>query len=100
LAEPDNIRARQAAGTVHVHRSGRFLFGGKCAEKTVEVRTKVVKDGENSVVIYATDQTTGEPKPIQHADTHKIHPRTSDIDPSARLLVAEHNLPGQCTGWR
>ena len=30
---------------------------------------------------------------FQHADTHKVHPRTSDIDPSARLLVAEHNLP-------
>src|SRR5213076_940088 len=31
-------------------------------------RTKVVKDGENRVVVYATGQITGEPKPIQHAD--------------------------------
>ena len=45
------------------------------------------------LVVYAIDQSTGEPKPIQHADTHKIHPRTFHIDPSGKLLVAEHNLP-------
>jgi len=27
LAEPNNIRARQAAGTVHVHPNGRFVYG-------------------------------------------------------------------------
>jgi 6-phosphogluconolactonase (cycloisomerase 2 family) len=94
LAEPDNIRARQAAGTVHVHPNGRFLYGANRAEQTVEFQgKKVFKGGENSIVVYAIDQSTGEPKPIQHADTHKIHPRTFHIDPSGRLLVAEHNLP-------
>jgi len=44
-------------------------------------------------VVYAIDQSTGAPKPIQHADTQKIHPRTFHIDPSGRLLVAQHNLP-------
>ena len=33
------------------------------------------------------------PKPIQHIQTRKIHPRTFHIDLSGRLLVAEHNLP-------
>src|SRR6478609_4344152 len=94
LAEPDNIRARQAAGTVHVHPNGRFLYGANRAEQTVEFQgKKVFKGGENSIVVYAIDQSTGEPKPIQHADTHKIHPRTFHIDPSGKLLVAEHNLP-------
>jgi 6-phosphogluconolactonase len=94
LAEPNNIRARQAAGTVHVHPNGRFLYGANRAEQTVELQgKKVFKGGENSIVVYAIDQSTGEPKPIQHADTHKIHPRTFHIDPSGRLLVAEHNLP-------
>src|SRR6266852_164070 len=32
LAEPNNIRARQAAGTVHVHPNGRFLYGANRAE--------------------------------------------------------------------
>jgi 6-phosphogluconolactonase (cycloisomerase 2 family) len=94
LAEPNNIRARQAAGTVHVHPNGRFLYGANRAEQTVEYQgKKVFKGGENSIVVYAIDQSTGEPKPIQHADTKKIHPRTFHIDPSGRMLVAQHNLP-------
>ena len=94
LAEPDNIRARQAAGTVHVHPNGRFLYGANRAEQTADFQgKKVFKGGENSIVVYAIDQSTGEPKPIQHADTHKLHPRTFHIDPSGRLLVAEHNAP-------
>jgi 6-phosphogluconolactonase (cycloisomerase 2 family) len=94
LAEPKNIRARQAAGTVHVHPNGRFVYGANRAQETVEFQGKqVFKGGENSIVVYAIDQSTGEPMPIQHADTQKIHPRTFHIDPSGRLLVAEHNLP-------
>src|SRR6266702_1547209 len=94
LAEPEALRARQAAGTVHVHPNGRFLYGANRAEQTIEVQgKKVFKGGENSIVVFAIDQSTGEPKPIQHADTQKIHPRTFHIDPSGRLLVAEHNLP-------
>jgi 6-phosphogluconolactonase (cycloisomerase 2 family) len=94
LAEPNNIRARQAASTVHVHPNGRFLYGANRAEATVEFQGKqVFKGGENSIVVYAIDQTTGEPKPIQHIETRKIHPRTFHIDPSGRVLVAQHNLP-------
>ena len=94
LAEPTNIRARQAAGTVHVHPNGRFLYGANRAEATTEFQGKqVFKGGENSIVVYSIDQSTGEPTPIQHADTQKIHPRTFHIDPSGRLLVAQHNLP-------
>jgi 6-phosphogluconolactonase len=94
LAEPNNIRARQAAGTVHVHPNGRFLYGANRAEATVEFQGKqVFKGGENSIVVYAINQSTGEPTPIQHIATQKIHPRTFHIDPSGRLLVAEHNLP-------
>ena len=94
LAEPSNIRARQAAGTVHVHPNGRFLYGANRAEATTEFQGKqVFKGGENSIVVYAIDQSTGEHTPIQHITTQKIHPRTFHIDPSGRLLVAQHNLP-------
>ena len=94
LAEPKNIRARQAAGTVHVHPNGRFLYGANRAEATTEFQGKqVFKGGENSIVVYAIDQSTGEHTPIQHIETQKIHPRTFHIDPSGRLLVAQHNLP-------
>jgi hypothetical protein len=71
-----------------------FFVRANRAEATVEFQGKqVFKGGENSIVVYAIDQSTGEPTPIQHIETQKIHPRTFHIDPSGRLLVAEHNLP-------
>jgi 6-phosphogluconolactonase len=85
LAEPNNIRARQAAGTVHVHPNGRFIYGANRAEATTEFQGKqVFKGGENSIVAYAIDPSIGEPIPIQHIETQKIHPRTFHIDPSGR----------------
>ena len=94
LAEPHNIRARQAAGTVHVHQNGRFVYGANRAEATTEFQGKqVFKGGENSIVAYSINQSTGEPTAIQHIETQKIHPRTFHIDPSGRVLVAQHNLP-------
>jgi 6-phosphogluconolactonase len=94
LAEPNNIRARQAARTVHVHPNGRFVYGANRAGATVEFQgTQVFKGGENSIVVYSVNQSTGEPTPIQHIETQKIHPRTFHIDPSGRFLVAQHNLP-------
>ena len=94
LAEPKNIRARQAAGTVHVHPSGRFVYGANRAQDTVEFQgKKVFKGGENSIVVYAIDQKNGALKTIQHIETQKIHPRTFHIHPSGRLLVVQHNLP-------
>ena len=94
LAEPNNIRARQAAGTVHVHPNGRFLYGANRAQQTVEIGgQQVFKGGENGIVVYSIDQSTGEPKQIQNVESGAIHPRTFHIDPSGRMLVAQHNLP-------
>jgi 6-phosphogluconolactonase (cycloisomerase 2 family) len=94
LAEPKNIRSRQAASAVHVHPNGRFLYGSNRSQDTVDFEgQKVYKGGENSIVVYSIDQSTGEPTPIQHIETRAIHPRTFHIDPSGRLLVAQHNLP-------
>ena len=94
LAEPNNIRSRQAASTVHVHPNGRFLYGSNRSQDTVEFQgKKVYKGGENSIVVYSIDQKTGEPTQIQNIETQAIHPRTFHIDPSGRMLVAQHNLP-------
>jgi len=94
LAEPKNIRARQAAGTVHVHPNGVYLYGANRAQDTIDVDgKKVFKGGENSIVVYSINQSTGEPVQIQNIETRAIHPRTFHIDPSGRMLVAQHNLP-------
>lgn len=94
LAHPVANRARQAAGPIHVHPNGRFLYASNRAEQTENFGgTPVFKGGENGIVVFAIDDETGEPTPIQHVDSRGIHPRTFHIDPSGRLLVAEHNLP-------
>ena len=91
LAEPGNVRGRQAAGTVHLHPNGRFVYAANRASSTVEVDGKpVFAGGENTFGAYKIDMATGEPVPIQHADTRGIHCRTFHIDPSGRMLVAAH----------
>lgn len=91
LAEPGNIRGRQAAGTVHVHPSGRFVYVANRASSTVEEGgRRVFAGGENTLAAYAIDPETGEPNPIQHVDTSGIHCRTFHIDPSGQVLVAAH----------
>ncbi len=94
LLEPGNIRSRQAASTLHVHPNGRFLYGANRSQDVVDFNgNRVYKGGENSIVVYAISQETGEPTAIQHIETQKIHPRTFHIDPGGRILVAQHNLP-------
>ena len=94
LLEPNNIRSRQAASTLHVHPNGRFLYGANRSQDLVDFNgRKVYKGGENSIVVYSLNQQTGEPSAIQHIETQKLHPRTFHIDPSGRMLVAQHNLP-------
>ena len=51
---------------------------------------RVFIGGENTLGVFAIDDTTGEPRHIQHVDARGIHCRTFHIDPSGRLLVAAH----------
>jgi 6-phosphogluconolactonase (cycloisomerase 2 family) len=91
LAEPGNIRGRQAVGTVKVHPNGRFAYVANRANTTAESGGRqVFVGGENTVAVFALDAASGEPKPIQHVDTRGIHCRNFHIDPSGRLLVASH----------
>src|ERR1700733_10028479 len=89
LAEPGNIRSRQAASTVHIHPNGRYAYVGNRASDTVEFASKkVFPGGENNIAVFAIDPASGEPTLIQNADVHGIHPRTFSLDPSGRMLVA------------
>jgi hypothetical protein len=61
------------------------------ADTTTEIDgQKVFVGGENNLATYVINQETGEPVPIDHAETRGIHCRTFHIDPSGRLLVAAH----------
>ncbi len=91
LANPGGTRSRQAAGTVHVHPNGRFVYCANRANETENFEGKpVFVGGQNTLAVYAIAPSPGEPTPIQHVDTRGIHCRTFHIDPSGRMLVAAH----------
>jgi 6-phosphogluconolactonase len=93
LSDP-NAPHRQGAGTIHVHPNGRFVYLTNRASRLVDFEgKKVFAGGENSVVVYAINQTTGEPTHIQSIDGHGTQLRTFAIDPSARMLVAASIQP-------
>jgi len=94
LADRTNEKPRQLTGTVHVHPNGRYVYFINRNNGTVDYNGQLVfNGGENSVVVFAIDQTTGKPTLLQHADTHSYHVRTFAIDPSGRLLVTASIIP-------
>jgi 6-phosphogluconolactonase len=94
LAEPGNVRSRQAACTVHVHPNGRYVYLANRAYDSVKIDGQdVFPGGENSIAVFAIDQTSGEPTLIQNEDVRGIYPRTFALDPSARMLVATNVEP-------
>jgi len=80
---------RQAAGAIHVHPNGKFVYQtNRASDLTTEDGKTVVINGENNVAVYAIDQTTGEPTLIQNADGRAYELRTFGIDPAGKLLIA------------
>jgi len=93
LSDPAS-KLRQAAGPIHVSPDGRFVYLTNRAFWTTEFEGKqVFSGGENSVAVFAIDQTTGEPTLIQNADAHANYLRTFAIDPQRRILVAASVWP-------
>jgi 6-phosphogluconolactonase (cycloisomerase 2 family) len=94
LEEPANVKPGQAAGAIHAHPNGRFVYLTNRNQDEVEFQgTKVFNGGENNVAVFSIDAKTGEPSLIQTAQGHGIHLRTFGIDPSGRLLVAASIRP-------
>jgi 6-phosphogluconolactonase len=48
---------------------------------------QVFSGGENNIAVFQIDASTGEPRPVQHANAQSFHVRTFACDPSGRLLV-------------
>jgi 6-phosphogluconolactonase (cycloisomerase 2 family) len=88
LAAKHDPQFHQTTSAIHFHPNGRFLYTANRADSTVEFNgKKVFAGGENSIAVFAIDQTTGEPTRIQSVDPQTHHVRTLGIDPSGRLLV-------------
>jgi 6-phosphogluconolactonase (cycloisomerase 2 family) len=84
----------QQAGTVHVHPSGRYVYGvnraNSVADEVIYDGFRMFAGGENTIVVYAVKADTGDLTAVQHMDTRGMHARTFAIDPSGQLLVAAH----------
>jgi 6-phosphogluconolactonase len=88
LANPQP-KVRQAAGAIHVHHNGRFVYvTNRASDLTTDGGQTVVIDGENNVAVFAIDQATGEPTLIQNANGRAYELRTFAMEPSGRMLVA------------
>jgi 6-phosphogluconolactonase len=93
LADP-HPKVRQAAGAIHVHPSGKFVYLTNRASDLVDLNgTKAFTGGENNIAVFAIDQASGEPTLIQNADGAAIELRTFGIEPSGRMLVAASIKP-------
>ena len=94
VTAPELVVTGQAAGTVHVHPNGRFVYQANRANGTTAFQGKsVLAGGENSIAVYSINQDTGEPILIQNIDTRGMRPRTFALDPAARVLVAANQEP-------
>ena len=89
LSAQHDPRFHQTNSAIHFHPNGRFLYIANRADSTADFNgKKVFTGGENSIAVFAIDQTTGEPTRIQSVDPLTHHVRTLGIDPSGRLLVS------------
>jgi len=94
LANPGNVRPGQAAGAIHIHPNGRFVYVTNRNSSLVEADgKKVFGGGENNVAVFSIDQASGEPALVQNIDARTNHLRTFAVDPSGRLLVAASIQP-------
>jgi 6-phosphogluconolactonase len=84
----------QRAGGIHIHPSGHFVYLMNRAFWLTDFEgSQVFAGGENTVAVFAIDQTTGEPTLNQNADGHANYLRTFGIDPGGRILVAASVWP-------
>lgn len=71
---PNGYSGTNSCADLHVHPSGRFLYGSN--------------RGHDSIVIYAIDEATGRLAHVGHQSTGGRTPRNFAIDPGGSLLLA------------
>jgi 6-phosphogluconolactonase len=93
LADPHGA-TEQGVGAIHVHPNGKFVYlTNRSFPASPSGGRKMSAGGENSVVVYAIDGKSGEPKHIQSIDGLGVQLRTFSIDPNGRVLIAASILP-------
>jgi 6-phosphogluconolactonase (cycloisomerase 2 family) len=91
---PELRAPAQYLGPIHVHPSGRYLYLVNRSDGTVDVGgRKVHGPGENTVAVFAVDETSGQPTLIQTIGIDAFHARTFSIHPNGRMLVTAAVAP-------
>ena len=92
---------------ISVERQNKLYVSNRTFPASGPGARQKTKGGENSVVVFAIDQTTGEPMRLQNLDGRGLQLRTFGIDPTGRLLVvasimsaADGTLPAGITVMR
>jgi 6-phosphogluconolactonase (cycloisomerase 2 family) len=86
--------AAQGAGPIHVHPSGKFVhLTNRTFPASGAGSRKIAEGGENTVVTFAIDGKTGEPKRLQNIEGHGVQLRTFGIDPGGRMLAVASIMP-------
>lgn len=73
-ALPDGFEGKSFTADVHVHPSGKFVYGSN--------------RGHDSIAIFAVDTSTGKLSAIGHQSTQGKTPRNFGIDPTGAYLLA------------
>jgi len=93
LANPASPAA-QGAGPIHVHPSGKFVYlTNRTFPASGAGSRKIAEGGENTVVAFAIDAKTGEPKRLQNIEGHGVQLRTFGIDPGGGMLAVASVMP-------
>jgi 6-phosphogluconolactonase len=92
LVHPGNVRPRQRVGAIHLHPDGEHLYlsnraDGNTPRESAGQSVDVFAGGENNIALFTLQPGSGEPRTVEHYDTHGIEPRTFTIEPSGRFLI-------------
>ncbi len=71
---PADFRGKNTCADIHVHPSGRFVYGSN--------------RGHDSIAVFAVDEKSGHLSLREHVPTQGSHPRGFAVDPAGRYLLA------------
>lgn len=77
---PEGFSGENTCADIHVHPSGRFIYGSN--------------RGHDSIAVFRMDSKSGMLKLLQHQSTLGKTPRNFTIDPSGRFLLAANQNSG------
>ncbi len=83
---PEGFEGQNTTADVHVHPSGKFLYGSN--------------RGHDSIAAYRIDPASGKLALLGHASSGGKSPRNFGIDPSGRYLLAAHQESDNVVAFR